>query len=200
MSTTQSTDMEMTDQSFIDTSASAGSGGGAGKDGKGKSSVKRTITLLSRENSDKIGREKYQTAALEGDPLSMLIIEVDGLSKLREQDGDQVAYRVFATIVKYIFSNIDKEKDTLGRYGQNGLSVLTPEVDMNAAEKFAEKIRKTVAKTRYKTDFGEKSATLSIGVAAMTDETGNYSSMLKRADMALFVAKKNGRNCVKVRL
>jgi diguanylate cyclase (GGDEF)-like protein len=200
MSTTQSTDMEMTDQSFIDTSASVESGDGAGKGGKGKSSVKRTITLLSRENSDKIGREKYQTAALEGDPLSILIIEVDGLSKLREQDGDQVAYRVFATIVKYIFSNIDKANDTLGRYGQNGLSVLTPEVDMNAAEKFAEKIRKTVAKTRYKTDFGEKSATLSIGVAAMTDETGNYSSMLKRADMALFVAKKNGRNCVKVRL
>jgi len=200
MSTTQSTDMEMTDQSFIDTSASAGSGGDAGKDGKGKSSVKKTITLLSRENSDKIGREKYQTAALEGDPLSILIIEVDGLSKLREQDGDQVAYRVFATIVKYIFSNIDKANDTLGRYGQNGLSVLTPEIDMNAAEKFAEKIRKTVAGTRYKTDFGEKSATLSIGVAAMTDETGNYNSMLKRADMALFVAKKNGRNCVKVRL
>lgn len=200
LSTTQSTDMEMTDQSFIDTNASAESGGGAGKDGKGKSSVKKTITLLSRENSDKIGREKYQTAALEGDPLSILIIEVDGLSKLREQDGDQVAYRVFATIVKYIFSNIDKAKDTLGRYGQNGLSVLTPEVDMNAAEKLAEKIRKTVAKTLYKTDFGEKSATLSIGVAAMTDETGNYNSMLKRADMALFVAKKNGRNCVKVRL
>jgi len=200
LSTTQSTDMEMTDQSYIDTSASAESGGGGGNNGKGKSSPKKTITLLSRENSDKIGREKYQTAALEGDPLSILIIEVDGLSKLREQDGDQVAYRVFATIVKYIFSNIDKANDTLGRYGQNGLSVLTPEIDMNAAEKFAEKIRKTVAGTRYKTDFGEKSATLSIGVAAMTDETGNYNSMLKRADMALFVAKKNGRNCVKVRL
>ena len=200
LSTTQSTDMEMTDQSFIDTGAPTGSGSSGGKDGKGKSSVKKTITLLSRENSDKIGREKYQTAALEGDPLSILIIEVDGLSKLREQDGDQVAYRVFASIVKYIFSNIDKAKDTLGRYGQNGLSVLTPEIDMNAAEKFAEKIRKFVAKTRYKTDFGEKSATLSIGVAAMTDETGNYGSMLKRADMALFVAKKNGRNCVKVRL
>jgi diguanylate cyclase (GGDEF)-like protein len=200
LSTTQSTDMDMTDQSFIDPNAQAGSGNKEEKGGTGKSSVKKTITLLSRENSDRIGSEKYQTAALEGDPLSILIIEVDGLSKLREQDGDQVAYRVFASIVKYIFSNVDKKKDSLGRYGQNGLSVLTPEVDMNAAEKFAEKIRKYVSNARYQTDFGEKSATLSIGVAAMTDETGNDSSMVKRADMALFVAKKNGRNCVKVRL
>ena len=200
LSTTQSTDMEMTDQSFIDPNAQAGSGEKEEKGGKDKSAVKKTITLLSRENSDRIGREKYQTAALEGDPLSILIIEIDGLSKLREQDGDQVAYRVFASVVKYIFSNVDKKKDTLGRYGQNGLSVLTPEIDMNAAEKFAEKIRKYVSKARFQTDFGEKSATLSIGVAAMTDETGNYNSMVKRADMALFVAKKNGRNCVKVRL
>ena len=132
--------------------------------------------------------------------MSILIIEVDGLSKLREQDGDQVAYKVFAAIVKYVFSKVDKEKDILGRYGQNGLSVLMPRVDMNAAEKFAEMIRQFVASARYKTAYGEKTATLSIGVAAITDDTGDYNSMVKRADMALFVAKKNGRNCVKVRL
>lgn len=161
---------------------------------------KKTITLLSRENADKIAVDKYRSAAVEGDSLSILIIEVDGLSKLREQDGDQVAYKVFAAIVKYIFSHVDKSKDILGRYGQNGLSVLMPKVDMNAAEKFAEKIRQFVERARYKTSYGEKSATLSIGVAAITDDTGDYGSMVKRADMALFVAKKNGRNCVKVRL
>ena len=161
---------------------------------------KKTITLLSRENADKIAMGKYRSAAVEGEPLSILIIEVDGLSKLREQDGDQVAYKVFAAIVKYIFSNVDKTRDILGRYGQNGLSVLMPGIDMNAAEKFAEKIRQFVERARYKTAYGEKSATLSIGVAAITDDTGDYGSMVKRADMALFVAKKNGRNCVKVRL
>ncbi len=161
---------------------------------------KKTITLLSRENADKIAIDKYRSAAVEGDPLSILIIEVDGLSKLREQDGDQVAYKVFAAIVKYVFSSVDKEKDILGRYGQNGLSVLMPHIDMNAAEKFAEKIRQFVERARYKTAYGEKCATLSIGVAAITDDTGDYGSMVKRADMALFVAKKNGRNCVKVRL
>ena len=163
-------------------------------------SVKRTITLMSRENADKVAVERYRTAAIEGEPLSILIIEVDGLSKLREQDGDQVAYKVFAAIVKYIFTMVDKDKYILGRYGQNGLSVLMPTVDMNAAEKFAESIRQFVANARYKTAYGEKSATLSIGVAAITDDTGDYPSMVKRADMALFVAKKNGRNCVKVRL
>jgi len=163
-------------------------------------STKKTITLLSRENADKIAVDKYRTAAVEGEPLSILIIEVDGLSKLREQDGDQVAYKVFAAIVKYIFSQVEKDKDILGRYGQNGLSVLMPQIDMNAAEKFAEIIRQFVARARYKTAYGEKSATLSIGVAAITDDTGDYASMVKRADMALFVAKKNGRNCVKVRL
>jgi len=137
---------------------------------------------------------------VEGDPLSVVLIEVDGLSKLREQDGDHVAYKVFSAIVKYIFSRVDKEKDVLGRYGQNGLSILMPDVDMNAAEKFSKKIRMYVSETTFKTPYGEKTATLSIGVAAMTDETSDYGTMVKRADMALFVAKKNGRNCVKVRL
>lgn len=71
---------------------------------------------------------------------------------------------------------------------------------MNAGERFAETIREYVERTKYKTAYGEKSATLSIGVAAITNDTGDYNSMIKRADMALFVAKKNGRNCVKVRL
>jgi len=191
-------DLEMTDHSFSESDQTLAPREVVNR--AKQESAKRTITLLSRDNADKVAVDRYRTAAVEGEPLSMLIIEVDGLSKLREQDGDQVAYKVFAAIVKYIFSKVDKEKDILGRYGQNGLSVLMPRVDMNAAEKFAEMIRQFVANARYKTAYGEKTATLSIGVASITDDTGDYNSMVKRADMALFVAKKNGRNCVKVRL
>ena len=207
VSSSESKDMEVTDHSFPESSQGLAESDQTlvPKDvvehiKKEEESAKKTITLMSRENADKIAVDRYRTAAVEGEPLSILIIEVDGLSKLREQDGDQVAYKVFAAIVKYIFSKVDKEKDILGRYGQNGLSVLMPKVDMNAAEKFAEMIRQFVANARYKTAYGEKTATLSIGVAAITDDTGDYGSMVKRADMALFVAKKNGRNCVKVRL
>jgi len=196
----ESKDMEVTDHSYIDSDQTLVPQEVVDKFKQEEASAKKTITLMSRENADKIAVDRYRTAAVEGEPLSVLIIEVDGLSKLREKDGDQVAYKVFAAIVKYIFSRVDKSKDILGRYGQNGLSVLMPRVDMNAAEKFAEMIRQFVASARYKTAYGEKSATLSIGVAAITDDTGDYASMVKRADMALFVAKKNGRNCVKVRL
>jgi len=200
IATSQSTDMEVTDQSFSDYDGLIASTNAMKKAKRIQDKAKKTITLLSRENADKIAIDKYRTAIVEGDPLSVVIIEVDGLPKLREEDGDHVAYKVFAAIVKYIFSRVDKENDVLGRYGQNGLSILMPNVDMNAAEKFSEKIRLAVSETKYKTAYGEKSATLSIGVASMTDETSDYGTMVKRADMALFVAKKNGRNCVKVRL
>ena len=200
IATSQSTDMEVTDLSYTDPNGLVATSGMMKKARKVQAKAKKTITLLSRENADKIAIDKYRTAVVTGDPLSVVIIEIDGLSKLREQDGDHVAYKVFASIVKYIFSTVDKQKDILGRYGQNGLSVLLSEIDMNAAERFAEKIRLSVSETRYKTTYGDRTATLSIGVAAMTDETSDYASMVKRADMALFVAKKSGRNCVKVRL
>jgi diguanylate cyclase (GGDEF)-like protein len=200
ISTSEHNDMEMTDHSYAEPDQSLVPKDVITQFKREQESVKKTITLMSRENAEKISIDRYRTAAVEGDPLSVLIIEVDGLSKLREKDGDQVAYKVFASIVKYIFSKADKEKDIFGRYGQNGLSVLMPGVDMNAAEKFAESMRQHVENAHFKTAYGEKNATLSIGVAAITDDTGDYSSMVKRADMALFVAKKNGRNCVKVRL
>jgi len=199
-SSSESKDLEVTDHTFMDSDQTLVPKEVVEEFRQKEESAKRTITLMSRENADKIAVDRYRTAAVEGEPLSVLIIEVDGLSKLREEDGDQVAYKVFAAIVKYIFSKVDKEKDILGRYGQNGLSVLLPNIDMNAAEKFAESLREFVADAHYKTAYGEKKATLSIGLAAITDDTGDYASMVKRADMALFVAKKNGRNCVKVRL
>jgi len=200
ISSSEHNDMEMTDHSLSESDQTLVPKDVITQFKREQESSKKTITLMSRENSEKVAVDRYRTATVEGEPLSVLIIEVDGLSKLREKDGDQVAYKVFATIVKYIFSKTNKEKDILGRYGQNGLSVLMPQVDMNAAEKFSEMLRQFVEKARYKTAYGEKSATLSIGVAALTDDTGDYGSMVKRADMALFVAKKNGRNCVKVRL
>jgi diguanylate cyclase (GGDEF)-like protein len=200
LSSTQSTDMDVTDFSGQEPNEMVAPTDLVQKIRKDEEKAKKTITLLSRDNADKIAIDRYRSAAVDGEPLSILIIEVDGLSKLRELDGDQVAYKVFAAIVKYIFSKIDRNKDILGRYGQNGLSVLMPKVDMNAGERFAETIREYVEHAKYKTAYGEKSATLSIGVASITDNTGDYNSMIKRADMALFVAKKNGRNCVKVRL
>ena len=193
-------DLEMTDGNFGASDQTLAPADVVNRMKASEASSRKTITLMSRENADKVAIDRYRTAAVEGEPLSILIVEIDGLSKLREQDGDEVAYKVFAAIVKYIFSQVDKEKDILGRYGQNGLSVLMPKVHLNAAERFAESIRQAVANARYKTAYGERTATLSIGVAAITDDTGDYASMVKRADMALFVAKKNGRNCVKVRV
>ncbi len=157
-------------------------------------SSKKSLVILSRENADKISVDSYRTALLNGNPISIIILEIDGLSSIREKDGDKVAYYVFSGVAKQLFTRLDKSKQIVGRYGKNGMSILMPNIDMNAAEKFAETFRQFIEGEVYKTVYGTRNATLSIGIASITDDTGNY------ADMALFIAKKNGRNCVKVRL
>lgn len=86
---------------------------------KTKDQAKKIITLLSRDNTDKIAVGLYRSTAIESESLSILVIEIDGLSRLREFDGDPDAYKVFTSIVRYIFSKIDKETDILGCYGRN---------------------------------------------------------------------------------
>ena len=51
------------------------------------------------------------------------------------------------------------------------------------AEKFAEALRQYAENAVFKTPYGERKATLSIGVAAITDETGTDESMVRRADI-----------------
>jgi len=163
---------------------------------KGKS----TLTLLSRDNADKISEQRYRSAALEGESLSLLLIEIDDLSAIREKQDDKVAYKVYTSIVRYLFSVCTRDKDILGRYGKNGISLLVPLIDLHAAEKMGEKIRSQIEASEVQTTTGPLKITVSVGIAALTDSESDYATMLKRADMALFVAKKNGRNCVKVRL
>lgn len=161
---------------------------------------KKTMTLLSRENADGVSERLYRDAAEEGESLSLMLIEIDDLSAIREHHDDKVAYKVYTSVVRYLFSVCTRDKDILGRYGKNGISFLIPLVDLHAAENVAERIRSQVQSSEIQTTSGPLKVTVSIGIASLTDSESDYATMLKRADMALFVAKKNGRNCVKVRL
>ena len=84
----------------------------------------------------------------------------------------------------------------LGRLGGEEFVVVLPDTGLHSAELAAERIRAQGPTIDLSPRLGERRITVSIGIATSTG-TDTVSSMLRRADAALYAAKHAGRNCVR---
>jgi diguanylate cyclase (GGDEF)-like protein len=105
--------------------------------------------------------------------------------------GDQVLQE-FATRCK----NSIRAVDLIGRYGGEELIILLPETERETARQVAERLRSSVGEAPIKTSSGEVNLTVSIGLAAKDQFTGDLETLIARADQAMYIAKHKGRNCV----
>jgi two-component system cell cycle response regulator len=107
--------------------------------------------------------------------------------------GDDVL-REFALRIRKSIRNID----LACRYGGEEFVIVMPETDMGVATMVAERLRGRIAGEPFPISQGSKSidVTLSIGIAALAGARDTAADMLKRADQALYRAKRDGRNRV----
>lgn len=124
--------------------------------------------------------------------LSILMIDVDHFKEVNDQFGHQVGDQVLQQISDVLRKQI-RETDIVGRYGGEEFLVLMPDTGSEGAMLVAEKLRQAVS--------GQitlpKPMTVSIGVAA-TSADATLDRTLARADQALYRAKGEGRNCVRL--
>lgn len=131
-------------------------------------------------------------------PLCLIMIDVDHFKKFNDDyghlAGDQVLVNVGENIRKPLRPN-----DLVARFGGEEFSVLLPETKIEHAEIIAERLRENVSKSKPGIINGEElpGVTISLGV---TEYKPNYSleTMIASADVAMYKAKQNGRNCVQV--
>jgi hemerythrin len=88
--------------------------------------------------------------------------------------------------------------DLVFRLGGDEFFIICPGTDMNGALQLAEKIRVEVAALRVRAGTGEWCGSVSVGVAVRTLGMNKAEEFLKVADLGVYVAKRNGRNCVGV--
>jgi diguanylate cyclase (GGDEF)-like protein len=86
----------------------------------------------------------------------------------------------------------------VGRYGGEELLILLPETDRELAMRVAERLGAAVAEKTFQVLENEIFVTVSIGVAAMDENTPHFEALIARADQALYIAKHKGRNRVAV--
>ena len=137
-----------------------------------------------------------EQASSRGKPLAVLVLDIDYFKSINDTHGHDAGddvLREFALRIKKSIRGID----LACRYGGEEFVVIMPETDMAVSTMVAERLRRRIASEPFAIQKGARSVpvTISIGIAALGRED-NAATVLKRADQALYRAKRDGRNRV----
>jgi two-component system, cell cycle response regulator len=138
-----------------------------------------------------------EQAAARGKSLAALVLDIDYFKAINDTHGHDAGddvLRDFALRIKRSIRGID----LACRYGGEEFVIIMPETDMAVAAMVAERLRRRIAADPFAIAQGSRHipVTISIGIAGLRGKDDNAASLLKRADEALYRAKRDGRNRV----
>ncbi len=140
------------------------------------------VTLFEKE----ISRARRHAISV-----SLLMLDVDDFKSVNDRFGHQKGDEVLIRLAQ-IFRETVRTMDVACRYGGEEFAIILPQTERPAAIQCAQRIREAV-EVQFRT---EGNITISIGVACFGDQTNTSSSLVKKADDALYQAKAKGKNCV----
>lgn len=153
--------------------------------------------LGNRKYFDRMIGVAVQSALASGEPLSLLLVDIDHFKSFNDSyghlTGDQVLRLVGLSLKQTI-----KGQDITARYGGEEFAVVLPNTALRQALTVADHIRRAVmAKELKKKSTGEilGRVTISVGVS-MLKPGDDTDALIERADACLYAAKRNGRNRV----
>lgn len=147
--------------------------------------------LANRRNFDAFLRDAYAKQAV----LSVLLIDIDHFKGFNDSLGHQAGDSCLKQIAEVIGSATKNTGGLSARYGGEEFAVVLPGVDEARAVKVADAIRLLVSRLSiYHPRTSLKRVTISVGVAAKSETTGDELGLTREADIALYYAKSHGRD------
>lgn len=154
-------------------------------------------TLANRKFFDQALDQTMAAAFTKGEPLSLLMTDIDHFKSFNDSYGHQTGDQVLRLVAMSVKNNV-KGQDIAARYGGEEFSVILPSTVLRSATTVADHIRRAVmTKQLIKRSTQEQLGriTISIGVASLRDGD-TAQSLIGRADACLYAAKHAGRNRV----
>ena len=124
---------------------------------------------------------------------SLMVIDLDFFKRVNDTYGHDVGDKVlrrFAEILRFEC----RQSDIIGRLGGEEFALLATETPLAAAETVATRIREACRRLVVSTPLGDVTCSCSIGISELRPEDENIDGMLRRADAALYDAKRSGRD------
>jgi diguanylate cyclase (GGDEF)-like protein len=164
-----------------------------------KATTDGLTALSNRATFDEKIKLAFADAQRDSAPLTLLLIDVDKFKSINDTYGHQEGDQVLRGIAKTL-KTAARAKDLAARYGGEEFALILPETPRPVGASIAETIRLAIAKKSIACGKHDIQATVSIGVATYEPKSmmTDLSHLIKAADMAVYAAKKSGRNCVKI--
>jgi two-component system, cell cycle response regulator len=153
--------------------------------------------LFNHRHLHELLADEYERSRRTGEPVSVVMFDLDRFKEVNDTHGHQAGDRVLTELAD-IMRESAREIDKLGRYGGEEFMAILPDSDPDAGVTFAERVREMVAKQRFEIQAHEPlRMTISAGIASYPDDAADSPRRLVHAaDLALYSAKKNGRDRV----
>jgi diguanylate cyclase (GGDEF)-like protein len=156
----------------------------------------RTDTLTGLHNRRAMeelgGREIARCLRTRGS-LAVMLADVDHFKRINDRYGHAVGDEVLVELGARLRRNV-RSVDRVARWGGEEFCVMLVDTDAAGALIAAERVRHAIAQCPFETSAGPLTVTLSLGVAALRDDAEGLAPLLRRADVALYVAKDRGRD------
>ncbi len=151
--------------------------------------------LLNRRSFAVLAKQFVAISKRYHSDLSVISFDIDLFKSINDKYGHDLGDKVIQNVAGTIQENC-RDSDSVFRFGGEEFLILLPKTSMSEAIKLAEKIRSTITNSPTLADKLIIEVTASAGVSQWDSEEKNIESALKRADDALYQAKKQGRDRV----
>lgn len=136
---------------------------------------------------------EFNRSSREKNPLSVIMMDLDHFKLINDKFGHETGDQVLQEVTRRLQSAL-RPYDSLGRYGGEEFVVIAPGSDKGSALRLAERLRAKISGAPVSTLAGPVPVTLSLGVASYSPDIDSPESLVRRADAAMYAAKKAGRN------
>ncbi len=150
--------------------------------------------IYNRRGLFQIGDSELIRAHRASRPFSIMMFDIDHFKKINDHYGHTAGDQTLRGLAERCRAN-SRSVDVVSRYGGEEFIIFLPETSLEAARVIAERLRESVMDTPFPTEAGLLHITISIGIAQANDHDV-LKTLIKRADQALYNAKRMGRNCV----
>jgi diguanylate cyclase (GGDEF)-like protein len=129
-------------------------------------------------------------------PLTIMMLDMDGLKQINDTYGHPIGAHAISEVGR-IIGTVVQDHGAACRFGGDEFAAFLPGLDKRAGREVGETIRTWVAKHDFSKDGVVIKPTISIGVAAYPEDGRTVEVLLRKADEALYRAKKTGRDRVR---